>query len=369
MPYVILLAPSSNRVYAGEAARLMTAELRVLLGRGPGTDGGIEIAPTMIAGIGYLGLALDDLDDHARAAVGRLSGLLAAFRRDGDHLLPVEMPRPDRFDDDLVTIPKYAGKTNEQFTRMLINVTLASMVGRPREQASILDPLCGRGTTLSAGLTLGHDVAGVEGDPKAIEAYAAFLRNYLRRKRLKHTVVMSPVRREGKSLGRRLDAAITPPDGSRPLSLAVFSGDTRQSAALFGKRRFDAVVADAPYGVVHGSHLDVRGISVKRDRSAAGLIAEALPIWAGQLKPGGALGLSWNTFGLSRERLVELSVAAGLRPLDAGAYREFSHRVDSSIQRDILVAVAESLERPGSRPTGHDLQFDDAASGEADTAH
>jgi SAM-dependent methyltransferase len=354
MPYVILLAPSSNRVYAGEAARLMAAELRVLLGRGRGTDEHPAIAPTMIAGIGYLGLALDDLDDHARAAIGGLSGFLAAFRRDGDHLLPVEAPRPDHFDDDLVTIPKYPGKTNEQFTRMLINVTLASMVGRARDPASILDPLCGRGTTLSSGLTLGHDVAGVEGDLKAIEAYAAFLRSYLRRKRLKHTVEMSPVRRDGKSLGRRLDATITPPDGGRPLSLAVFSGDTRQSAALFGKRRFDAVVADAPYGVVHGSHSDVRGTSGKRDRSAAGLITEALPIWAGQLKPGGALGLSWNTHGLSRVRLVELAAAAGLRPLDAGPYCEFGHRVDSSIHRDILVAVAETPALSGSGPTGTD---------------
>jgi hypothetical protein len=340
MSYVILLAPSSNRVYAGEAARLMAAELRVLLGRAGGTEDA-EIAPTMIAGVEYLGLAPDELDAHARSAIGRLSGFLAAFRRGGDHLLPVEVPRPDRFDDDLVTIPKYAGKTNEQFTRMLINVTLASMVVRPRESVVILDPLCGRGTTLSSGLILGHDVAGVEGDLKAIEAYAAFLRGYLRRKRLKHTVEMNPVRRDGRSLGRCLDAVITPPDGGRPLNLVIFSGDTRQSAALFGKRRFDAVVADAPYGVVYGSQSDVRSTSSKRERSAAGLITEALPIWAGQLKPGGALGLSWNTYGLSRQRLVELAAGAGLQPLDSGAYRDFSHRVDSSIQRDILVAVAD----------------------------
>jgi hypothetical protein len=72
------------------------------------------------------------------------------------------------------------------------------------------------------------------------------------------------------------------------------------------------------------------------------------------LKPGGALGLSWNTYGLSRERLVELAAAAGLRPLDVGAYREFSHRVDSSIQRDILVAVAETPALSGSGTTGTD---------------
>ena len=153
------------------------------------------------------------------------------------------MPRPDLFDDDLVTIPKYPGKTNEQFTRLLINVTLASMTRLPSGPLTILDPLCGRGTTLSTGLTLGHDVAGVDADLKALEAYAAYLRTYLRRKRLKHSAELSPVRREGRSIGRRLDVEIRPERGERPLSLTVFSGDTRQSAALFGKRRFDAVIA------------------------------------------------------------------------------------------------------------------------------
>ena len=43
----------------------------------------------------------------------------------GEHLRPVEIPRTDRFDEDLVSIPKYSGKTNEQFTRLLTNITLA----------------------------------------------------------------------------------------------------------------------------------------------------------------------------------------------------------------------------------------------------
>ena len=129
-----------------------------------------------------------------------------------------------------------------------------------------------------------------------------------------------------------------PAGRDRPLVLTVFSGDTRQSAALFGKRRFDAVVADAPYGVVHGSQTEVRG-GGKRSRSATGLVSEALPVWAGQLKSGGALGLSWNAIGLRRERLLEDVAAAGLEPLDYGPYRDFEHRVDSSIRRDIVVAI------------------------------
>ena len=333
--HLILLAPSANRVYASEANRLVAAELKIMLG----ADDRPTIEPISLAGIGYLALATESLDERVCQALGRLSGCYAAFRREHDRLQPIQLTAPDLFDEDLVTIPKYPGKTNEQFTRLLINVTLASMTRAASGPISILDPMCGRGTTLSTAMMLGCNASGVEVEAKAVEAYAAYLATYCRRKRLKHTLDVTPVRREGKIIGKRLDAELIPAGRERALTLTVFSGDTQQSGALFGKRRFDAVVADAPYGVVHGSHTDVRGASGKRDRSAAGLINQALPVWAGQLKTGGALGLSWNAIGLKRDRLIEHIAAAGLEPLDFGPYRDFEHRVDSSIRRDIVVAI------------------------------
>jgi hypothetical protein len=332
---LILLAPSANRVYASEANRLVAAELKVILG----AHDHPSIQPVTLAGIEYLALKMDTLDEHIMSALTRLSGFYAAFQRSEDRLLPIEVGTPDFFDDDLVTIPKYPGKTNEQFTRLLINVTLASMRRSSSGSISILDPMCGRGTTLSTAMMLGCNAAGVEVDAKAVEAYAAYLRTYWRRKRLKHSLEVTQVRRAGKIMGKRLEAGVIPAGHVRPIALTVFSGDTRQSAALFGKRRFDAVVVDAPYGVVHGSQTDVRGVSRKRDRSAAALISEVLPVWAGQLKTGGALGLSWNAIGLRRERLLEYVAATGLEPLDFGPYRDFEHRVDSSIRRDIVVAI------------------------------
>jgi hypothetical protein len=332
--HLILLAPSANRVYASEADRLVAAELKIMLG----ADDHPPIESVRIAGIGYLALATECLDEHACATLGRLSGCYATFHREHDRLRPIEIIRPDLFDDDLVTIPKYPGKTNEQFTRLLINVTLASMRRPSSGPMSILDPLCGRGTVLSTAMMLGCNAAGVEVEAKAVEGYAAYLRSYLRRKRLKHNLEVNPVRREGKIIGKRLEAAVIPNGRERPIALTVFSGDTRQSGALFGKRRFEAVVTDAPYGVVHGSRTDVSGVG-GRDRSAAGLISEALPVWTMQLKPGGALGLSFNAIGLRRERLLDLVAAAGLQPLDSGPYRDFEHRVDSSIRRDIVVAL------------------------------
>ena len=287
----------------------------------------------------YLALATECLDEHACAALGRLSGCYATFHREHDRLRPIEIIRPDLFDDDLVTIPKYPGKTNEQFTRLLINVTLASMRRPSSGPISILDPLCGRGTVLSTAMMLGCNAAGVEVEAKAVEAYAAYLRSYLRRKRLKHNLEVNPVRREGKIIGKRLEAEVIPNGRERPIALTVFSGDTRQSGGAVRKAQVRG----------SGSRCSVRGGSWqpdrrrwcrrKRDRSAAGLISEALPVWTMQLKPGGALGLSFNAIGLRRERLLDLVAAAGLEPLDSGPYRDFEHRVDSSIRRDIVVAL------------------------------
>lgn len=340
--YVILLAPSSNRVYSAGADVLAAAELEVLLGSAMSS-----MTPVTIAGLPYLQVSVPDLDAATLATIGRLSSIFALFERDGDLLRPVEVDHGALFDDDLVTIPKYQGKTNEQFTRLLMNVTLAS-VDHASTSYSILDPLCGRGTTLSIGLTYGHQVAGVDADVKAIEAYSSFLRTYLRRKRLKHTAELNPVRRDGKSIGRRLEVDVTAAESGTKLRLDAFTGDTRQSAVLYGKRRFDAIVTDAPYGIVHGSQTDVRGVSGKRDRSPAGLLKEAIPVWASQLKGGGALGLAWNTYGLSREDLSAIAVRAGLEPLNDGAYLRFSHRVDSSIQRDVFVAVKPRAVAPSA---------------------
>lgn len=325
--YALLLAPSANRVYAGEADTLAAAELEICV---PGAG---DTTTAEIAGVRYVTFSADELDAEA---IGRLSATLALFEREGDLLRPVLAPDTNVLPDDLVSIPKYSGKTNEQFTRLLLNVTL-SQVMKPRPRRVVLDPLCGRGTTLSEAWRLGCDAAGVEGDEKAVEAYAAFLKTYLRRTRRRHSAEMTAVRREGRAIGQRLEVSL----GDEDLHMTVFTGDTRTSADLFGRKKFDAVVADAPYGVVHGAHSDVRGSfgHKGRDRSPAGLLAESVPVWAGQLTKGGAMGVSWNTYGISRDDLAQIMADAGLTVCADGPWERFAHRVDSSINRDLIVGV------------------------------
>lgn len=329
--YLMLRTPSANRVYAGESGPLTAAELEITA---PFASG---ISAVEIAGVSYLGFEAATLPDAHLGAVARQSACFALFEEAGDLLRPVALPRAFALDDDLITIPKYQGKTNEQFTQLLLGVTLAAVTREPTGPRQILDPLAGRGTTLSTALMFGHDAYGVEGDTKSFEQMASFYKTYLRRNRIRHTADVTPVRRDGKAVGRRFDATITTDD--HQMKLTAFTGDTRQSADLFGKKKFDAIVTDAPYGVAHGATTDVRGVSGKRDRSPAGLLREAIPVWAGQLMHGGALGLSWNTFGLSREDLAGYLTDAGLTVQTGGAWDGFAHRVDSSIKRDLIVAV------------------------------
>ena len=245
--YLVLLAPSSNRVYAGDAPAITAAEAEIVVSAAsPG--GFVGATPKSLAGVPYLAVELADAVDPR--LLGGLAATFAVFEREGDLLRPVEAPGGERFDDDLLTIPKYPGKTNEQLTRVLLNVTLASADLPDRTRRTVLDPLAGRGTTLSWALTLGHDAVGVEVERREVEAYAAFLTTWLRRKRVKHRIGLTPLRRDGRRLGDLLEAEIGRDD---PQSLVLYAADTLATAELLQRRRVDVVVTDAPYGVAHGS--------------------------------------------------------------------------------------------------------------------
>jgi tRNA G10 N-methylase Trm11 len=258
----------------------------------------------------------------------------------------------------LLTILKYPGKTNEQFTKLLLNVTLASSAFAGEletRRLSVLDPLCGRGTTLNQALMYGFDAFGADIGARDVEAYAVFVQRWLKDKRLKHQADFSPVRRDRKVVARRLTAEFAATKDEYKAGdvqrLEVVEADTTRVGEFFRPASADLVVADLPYGVQHGSHTrhstghstGRAGGGRSRDgatlaRSPLELMRAAAPAWAKALRPGGAAGIAWNTRVARREDAAEALAAAGLVVLDDGPYRDFRHRVDQAITRDILIA-------------------------------
>jgi SAM-dependent methyltransferase len=337
--YALLILPSANRVYAGASVALTRAELALF---GQAVLGGRvrEVAAEMIGGVPYVTFAAD-LDAGDAAFLANMSSVYALFQVEGGVLRPLALQPLGKLDDDLLTIQKYQGKTNEQLTRLLLNVTLlaSAFAGEMLERKfTVLDPLCGRGTTLNQALRLGFDAAGVEVDHQDFEAYSAFIRTWLQRKKIKHHVGYDgPVRRNGQVVARRLQLRLAAERADYKAGLTqqldVVSADTTRAAEFFRPATFDLVVTDAPYGVQHGSKSAHR-----LARSPLDLLAAAVPGWASLLRPGGALGIAWNTLVASRQEAAAILAAAGLEPLDCELYRGFGHRVDQAIRRDILVA-------------------------------
>ena len=133
--YLMLRTPSANRVYAGEAGPLTAAELELT------ARFARDVEEADVAGVGYLSFEADELAEGHLEAVARQSACFALFEADGDLLRPVALPPSFVLDDDLVTIPKYQGKTNEQFTQLLVNVTLAAVTREPSGPRQVLDPV------------------------------------------------------------------------------------------------------------------------------------------------------------------------------------------------------------------------------------
>lgn len=337
MRYALLVSPSTNRVYAQSASALALAELQVV-----STDvlsGALsDVQQQSFGSVEYVTFTAASLDELSQSWLSNLAATFALFSLDdAGKLSPLELRRWDQHDSDLVSIQKYPGKTNEAFTKLLFNVTLAASAfgaATERRPLSVLDPLCGRGTTLNQALMYGHHATGVELDKKDFEAYALFIQRWVKDKRLKHSAVMGHVKGHPK-IDVELGVTKERYKAGDTLRATFVSADTHAIADVFQPRSFDLIVTDAPYGVQHGAQ-SADALS----RKPLELLASAIPIWRAALRPGGAIGISWNNLVARRDKIAQILAESGLEVRASLAHEAFEHRVDASIQRDLIVARA-----------------------------
>ena len=371
--------PGHSRVYFKSSQKLAASEFSIVSQKLSAPV--LKVEYKIIAGLEYFTFSVEsiltpgDLD-----IVSGLSFVYALFElaaHDGAGcLLPIAKSDYCFVDEGISSILKYTGKTNELFTRMLINVAYYSqdcaneaaygsqdgLQDGAREvvygsldganeaaygsldsmrEVRLLDPVAGKGTTLYEGLIKGFNVYGVEiGDKVVTEAYH-FMKKFLETGKYKHKSGIQKVSGVNKSFtaNRYTFEIARSKAGQKSNDVRVFeiiAGNSVHAGVFYKRGFFDMIVGDLPYGVQHGSVTNQKQGPLTRNPSE--LLGACLGAWADVLKPGGAMVLSWNKNVLARGGVEALLGGCGLEVLDGPAYRGFEHRVDQSIVRDVAAA-------------------------------
>ncbi len=288
--YAIIANPGHNRIYFDAALKIALSELKAIAGAY-----GMEINEI---GEGDVGLPASICFSSKRKlkedfkALGFSSIYYALLEIVEDNLLrPINVPDFHTFSESMVQILKYNGKTNEQFTRLMVNLAL-SACGTGSDNITLLDPMCGKGTTLYEGFIRGFNVNGIEINEQWTQ------------------------------------------------EIQLFTSDTRKANLIMKKKSCGIIVSDLPYGVQHGSKHDKVSIM---SRGPIGLLEEAIPAWNHVLKTKGSIVLSYNEFTMKYEDVAAVLEKNEFKVIDESPYNNYLHRVNQSINRNLIVAVLSIL--------------------------
>jgi len=336
MKYGILRYPHPNKRYFESSKVLLECEFNIMIVAlskdvktlGYKTIGGVELFV----------FEAEEMTEALKTGLNRISANFILFEVDGDALKPLNEDRTTYFKDDISSILKYSGKTNEAFTGMMINVGIFSSNFKREFQKplNIFDPMCGRGTTLYQGLIMGHNVAGIEIQKRDFAEINKFLKRYLTFHKYKHneshqSIVMGGVKKGMKYTIETADTA-EHYKANDIRKIQFCNGNTLDSNDFYKKDSFHVIVTDIPYGVQHS------GTSQEKPVQMAGLLKKAAAAWRVVLKTGGTVVISYNAFTLSKDTLKEIFEEAGYEVFTEGAYGKFEHWVEQAVNRDVFVA-------------------------------
>lgn len=333
MYFCFQLTPHANIRYREAQLKLGQAELACLL-RGLGLH--CAVSSAVIGGVTFLTFEAEALSPAQLSVLSRHSAALMICEKHDRMLLPLEKVSHDYFTEDLPEVLKYKGKTSAVFTRMMLNCAHAASDFFDAEQPlTVLDPMCGKGTTCFVALQQGMNAAGVDIDRRDLKEAADYFERHLQFHRLKHKLDQGSrtVRKHAVP-----EAVYTIADTKEHFkagdtrTLALYLGDTGLTGELMKKTPAHLIVSDLPYGVQHAPQ------EGRRTETFQQVMKRALPSWHAALRPGGAIALSFNTLTLKKDTLAQLLTEAGFEPLLEAPYDDFQHFVETAVTRDFIVA-------------------------------
>ena len=347
--YAILANSSHNRVYFESSKKLALCELTIALSKMSVEC--VEPCSFEIANIFYLGFSSQDtLSESDLNILSKLSFCYAIFEireiEDNQLLLPVAKSNFEYINSSISSILKYQGKTNEVFTRMLLNIAILSTEFYNDADINLLDPIAGKGTTLYEGLVAGYNCYGIEVAVKPSAESFHFMKKFLEIEKYRHNTKIERQSGPNKSftaIRHQIELGHSKADFKNRTTkyFEMITGNGAHADKFFRKNFFNIIVGDLPYGVQHGNVSNEKQPGMTR--SPKELLYNCLKQWNAVLKTGGAIALSWNSFVLSRSEFIEVLEKFGFTPLNEGVYLEFEHRVDQAIKRDVIVAIKTSV--------------------------
>mgnify|MGYP001353015890 CR=1 FL=1 len=328
MDLAFALRPHENARYQQAQTMLAGRELRCLMEK-YGVVSPIE--SEKLGGADFLFFTLNDPPPDALSFLARHSSLYFAAERENGLLRPLLINRPEYVPAYMPLVLKYKGKTNASFTRLLINLAFCAGENKPPDVPTLLDPMCGRGTTLFSALSDGMNAAGIDGDISELREGLRFSENFFQYEHIPFTAEKSSrTLNKGRSAPQ---TRMTVGRGNDQRTLTFILADTRDACPAFPKGGADLLAVDLPYGVQHAPTKNGAMDTLPS------LLLAALPSWKAALKPGAGAAISFNTLTLKRETISSLLTASGFTVLSE-PYESFEHWVEQAVTRDIIVARA-----------------------------
>ncbi len=333
--YAMLLKSHANTRYQQSLHQLALIECQCIL-----QTWGIHTTPEWLSVCGepFLVFESEPLCEEAWADLSRHSAMCLAGTLEGEqltirarnvnHYVPAELPE----------ILKYKGKTNADFTYMLLHCAKeVSAFAKSTTPLTVADPICGKGTTLFCALVCGDHAVGIEQDQKALAEADRYLQRFLKMNHLIHkrsaNSLTLPRAKSAPLILYQMSKERQSAKAGEARQIRFIHGNTLQTGDLLGKESCHLMVGDLPYGVQHAP------MQTQAVTSLDKLVQSAMPSYAKALKKGGAMAFAFNEFTLQRKTLMSAMQSAGLTVLNDAPFNGFSHWVEQAVQRDVVIAI------------------------------
>ncbi len=307
----LLISPRAKSAYFNDLIEVARAELAWVLG----SDKTITFQKT-----GALEFLSVSASESQIPTLLKLSFVYGIFEQHQNHLIPLPVEASLKLHEDFVFGAKFKGKTNELLTQLLINIGLDSIDYENIANVKMLDPMCGRATTLLWGMRYGMKAKGIEQDAKALADIRQNVKKWCKIHRQKHQFkdgFVGGKATKGNS-GKFIEFSVD------DTSMRVITGDSAEACRLLNNEKFNLIISDLPYGVQH--------FTTSQTRNPLAVLKECAKDWCASLKAGGVMVLAFNRNIPKRRELLGVFTEHGMQELAFTA----PHQMSESIVRDVV---------------------------------